>query len=172
MLELGIKTIGDLANFNLENLVKIFGKTLGVYFHRASNGVDETPVQERGRAEQISRITTLKEDTRDVALILEALDRLCREVHATIVDQGLSFRSISIMAVTEDLNIHSRSKTLEVSTNHLDIVKEVSKELLENFLREVSDLKVRRVGVKVSNLEEGTRQKHLTEFLATEEGNN
>src|SRR5512139_1104717 len=33
MIELGIESIGDLAAFDVQKLVEIFGKTLGVYFH-------------------------------------------------------------------------------------------------------------------------------------------
>jgi DNA polymerase IV (DinB-like DNA polymerase) len=168
MLELGVKTIGDLANYNLGSLVSVFGKALGMYFHNASNGTDESPVQERGRAEQISRITTLKEDTRDFKSILETLDKLSMDVHVTIIEEGLSFRSITITAVMEDFKVYSRSKTLETFTSDIESIKAVSKELLENFLKEQFKLKVRRIGVRVSSLEEATGQKHLTEFLAPE----
>lgn len=169
MLELGVKTIGDLANYDLERLVSVFGKALGTYFHNASNGTDESPVQECGRAVQISRITTLKEDTRDLNSILETLDKLSMDVHATIMKEGLSFRSITITAVMEDFKVSSRSKTLEAFTSDVEALKAVSKELLENFLKEQFKLKVRRIGVRVSSLEEATGQKHLTEFLGPKE---
>ncbi|MBN1244016.1 DNA polymerase IV, partial [Candidatus Bathyarchaeota archaeon] len=54
MDELGMKTIGDLARYDVQRLVEIFGKKLGVYFHNAANGVDNEPVQETGEAESIS----------------------------------------------------------------------------------------------------------------------
>ncbi len=69
MDSLGIKTLSDLANYDFQRLIEVFGKTLGLYFHNAANGVDNEPVQEAGEAESISRIGTLKQDSHDLAFI-------------------------------------------------------------------------------------------------------
>jgi len=164
MLEMGIKTVGELAKYPVENLVKAFGKTLGLYFHKASNGVDEEPVQERGMAESISRITTLKEDTRDLNTILEDLHRLSDEIHGKVVEQGLNFKAVGIVAITEDLSIHSRSKTLSGPTDDLGVIRKTSRELLEGLLEKEANLQIRRIGVKVSGLTVGQKQRQLTEF--------
>jgi DNA polymerase IV (DinB-like DNA polymerase) len=58
MEALGIKTIGDLARYDPQRLIELFGKTLGVYFHNAANGVDNDPVQEAGEAERRNRQRT------------------------------------------------------------------------------------------------------------------
>ena len=80
MEALSIRTIGDLARFDVQRLVEVFGKTLGVYFHNAAIGVDDEPVQEAGEAESISRIATLKENTRDLAVILEKTSQLTEDI--------------------------------------------------------------------------------------------
>ncbi len=165
MKKIGIETIGDLAKYNAEKLIETFGKTLGVYFHSAAKGIDEEPVQERGRAESISRIKTLKEDTRDLEVVLETVDRLCGEVHSRVVQQGLSFRSVGIMAVMTDMSVHSRTKTFENSTNELEALRSTAKELFERFLRQQAELEIRRVGVKASNFEESQKkQTRLVDF--------
>ncbi len=165
MLEMGIKTVGELAKYPLEDLVKAFGKTLGLYFHNASNGVDDEPVQERGMAESISRITTLRENTRDLNTILEDLYRLSEAIHERVVEQGLNFKSIGIVAIMEDLSIHTRSKTLSSPTDDLKVIRKTCRELLEGFLEKESSLQLRRIGVRVSGLTVGQRQ--LTEFTGT-----
>ena len=76
MTELGIKTIGDLAKYDCQRLIEVFGKVMGIYFHNAANAVDNEPVQEQGEAESISRIGTLKQDTRDLDFILQKTDEL------------------------------------------------------------------------------------------------
>src|SRR4030042_2489999 len=58
MGELGIKTIGDLARYDQKQLMELFGKNLGVYFHNAANGTDNDPVQEAGAAGANNRIAT------------------------------------------------------------------------------------------------------------------
>ncbi len=165
MQTLGIRTIGDLAKYDVQRLIEVFGKKLGIYFHNASIGVDDEPVQERGEVESISRISTLKEDTRDLKVILEKTNQLCDEVHAKLVQRGLSFKSVGIVAVMTDMSIRSRSKTLENPTNELEVFKKTVKELFEKFLNE-SELEARRVGVKVSNfVKEQERQKQITDFI-------
>ena len=166
MQTLGIRTISDLANYDVQRLIEVFGKKLGTYFHNASIGIDEEPVQERGEVESISRISTLKEDTRDLEAILKKTNQLCDEVHAKLVQQGLSFKSVGIVAVMTDMSIRSRSKTFESPTNELETLKKTVKELFEKFLNE-TELEIRRVGVKVSNfVKEQERQKQITNFVA------
>ncbi len=165
MQSMGIETIGDLAKYEIHKLIEIFGKNLGAYFHNASNGIDDEPVQERGEVESISRISTLKEDTQDLRVILEKTNKLCDEVHTKLSQRGLSFKSVGIVAVMTDMSVRSRSKTFESPTNELTALKKTVKELFEKFLNE-SELQARRVGVKVWNFfKERESQKQITNFL-------
>ena len=165
MLTLGIKTIGDLAEYDTQKLINVFGKNLGTYFHNASKGIDNEPVAERSEAESISRISTLKEDTRDLQTILEKTSQLCDDIHARLMQQGLRFKSVAIMTVMSDMSIHSRSRTFENPTNELGVLKKTVEELFEKLLRD-SEFKVRRAGVKISSFAEGTeKQQKLTGFM-------
>jgi DNA polymerase IV (DinB-like DNA polymerase) len=165
METLGIDRIGDLAGYDVQRLIGVFGKTLGIYFHNASQGIDDTTVQETGEAESISRISTLKEDTRDLEIILEKANRLCDEIQAGLVKKRLSFKQVGIVAIMKDLSIHSRTKTLEKPTDDLETLKRTAKDLFEKFLQE-SSLEIRRVGVRVSSLiKEQNKQKQLTSFI-------
>ncbi len=165
MQTLGIKTIGDLAKHDVQRLIEIFGKNLGSYFHNSSIGIDDEPVQERSEVESISRISTLKEDTRDLKIILEKANRLSEEVYAKLTQLRLSFKSVGIVVVMKDMSIRSRTKTLQNPAKELEVLKETVKELFEKFLEE-SELETRRVGVKVSNFaKEQKRQKRITNFI-------
>ncbi len=132
MQTLGIITIGDLAKYDVHRLTEVFGKKLGTYFHNASIGLDDEPVQERDKVESISRISTLKEDTRDLKVILEKTSQLCDAVHSKLVQRGLSFRSVGIVVVLADMSVRSRSKTFESPTNGLEVFKKTVRELFEN----------------------------------------
>jgi DNA polymerase IV (DinB-like DNA polymerase) len=169
MQALGITTIGDLANYEAQRLIEVFGKTIGVYFHNAARGIDDAPVQERGEAESISRISTLKQNTRDLEAILEKTNQLCDEVHGELVQRKLSFRQVGIVAISRDMSVHSRSKTFERPTDDSVTLKKTVKELFENFLQG-ADLEVRRVGVKVSIfVKKQDKQRQLTAFLTRNE---
>ena len=110
---MGIKTIGDLAKYDCPRLIEVFGKTLGIYFHNAANAIDNEPVLEQGEAESISRIGTLKQDTRDLAFILQKTDELTEYVFKDLTERNLSFKLVSIYVVMVDLSSKTRSITLE-----------------------------------------------------------
>jgi DNA polymerase IV (DinB-like DNA polymerase) len=167
MEALGIRTIGDLAKYNVQLLVETFGKTLGVYFHNAANGIDNELVKEAGEAESVSRIATLKENTRDLAVILQKTDQLAEEIHKELAQKGLSFKQASIIVIMTDLSARSRSQTLEKPARDWEELRKAVQELFEKFLGE-SELEVRRVGVKVSHFSREEReQKQLTSFFAS-----
>ncbi len=168
MQTLGISTIGDLAKSDVQKLMAVFGKTLGTFFHNASLGVDEEPVQEKEEVESISRIATLKQDTRDLNIILELMYRLCKDVYSAIAQDELFFKTVSIVGIMKDLKIHTRSRTLGDPMSDYEILRGTVRDLVERFLDE-TDQELRRVGVKVSNLtKEEKGQKQLTSFVERE----
>jgi DNA polymerase IV (DinB-like DNA polymerase) len=165
LAELGVKTIGELASYDVQRLVEVFGKKLGVYFHNAANGVDNEPVQETGAAESISRISTLKENTRDLSVVLEKTDQQVEDIHRDLVQRDVSFKQVSIIAILTDLTVRSRSKTLEAATRDAEAIRQAVRELFEKFLDD-SELEIRRVGVKISQFSKEEReQKKLTSFF-------
>jgi len=165
MHSMGIMTVGDLARCDAQKLMETFGKTLGIYFHNAAQGVDNEPVKERTEIESLSRIVTLKQDSRDTDFMMEKTEQLCTELHAAIVDQKVSFKTIGIIVILNDMSIHSKSRTLENPTNSLQTMKENVRDLFKQFFDETG-LEARRVGVKISNLShERESQKPLTSFI-------
>ena len=165
METMGIKTVANLAGFDIQRLIDVFGKKMGTYFHNAANGVDEEPVEETDEPESLSRIATLKEDTNDPTTILTEAYKLCESVHTKLLQQQLLYRTVSILVVAIDLSVHSRSKTFENPTNDLQVFKDTVKELFEKFLTD-TNIEARRVGVKVSNLNKKEEtQKELTSFF-------
>jgi DNA polymerase IV (DinB-like DNA polymerase) len=165
MEQLGIKTIGALAKYDVQKLISIFGKTLGIYFNNAANAVDNEPVQEQGEAESISRIGTLKQDTRDLEFILQKTNELTEDVYMEMAEKNLSFKQVVIYVVMTDLSCKSRSITLEQPTKDKETIGRNVRVLFERFLGE-SSLEVRRVGVKVSGFSrEEAKQKQLSSFF-------
>ncbi len=162
---LGIRTIGHLGKFDVQRLIEVFGKKIGTYFHNASMGVDDEPVEERSEPESLSRISTLREDTRDLDVLLDEAHLLCDDVYSKLIQRKLTYRSVSIYIVASDLSIHSRSKTFETPTSDLEVFKKAVKELFEKFLVEFN-FEARRIGVKVSGLtKKEERQKTLMSFF-------
>jgi DNA polymerase IV (DinB-like DNA polymerase) len=165
MQVLGINTILDLSDYDMQKLIAVFGKTLATYFHNASLGIDDEPVQEKGEATSISRISTLKHDSRELSFILEKTDQLCNEIHVTITKDGLAYKTVGIIVITADMSIHTRSKTLESPTNSLEAMKGTVGELLEKFF-DINESEARRIGVRISNFaREQKSQRQITSFM-------
>lgn len=165
MQSMGICTIADLAENDVQKLISTFGKNLGMYFHNASLGVDNEPVREKGEAESLSRIATLKQDSHDLSVILEKTDELCLDLHSNVIEQKLTFRSVSIVVIAKNLSVYSRSRTLDNSTNSLEIMKKTVGELFKRFLTE-NPVEIRRVGVKLSVFSSMEKnQKQITGFF-------
>ncbi len=161
----GISTVGELAKFDVEKLCQMFGRNLGRYFHNAANGVDNEPLEATEERDQISRMVTLKENTRDPSNIIPVINELAGEVKSKVEEEGLTFRSVGVIAIMEDLSTHTRSRTLPSYTRDLEGLKGVAGELLQHLIRE-TDLEIRRIGVRVSAFQKATGQKALSDYLA------
>lgn len=161
---MGIYTIADLAKISIDTLIKEFGRKMGIYLYNASRGIDEEQVKESSMAKQISRITTLKRDASAIEDMLDDLHALSMDVHRSVVEQGLLFRSVGIILVYGDLSMRSKARTLKHYSNSIDDLLRYAKVLLEEALKE-SRMPVRRLGVKVSDLMSVKGQETLQRFM-------
>ena len=60
--------------------------------------------RKQGEAESISRIGTLKQDTRELQFILQKTDELTEDVSKEVTEKNLSFNLVAIYMVMTDLN--------------------------------------------------------------------
>ena len=150
MEAIGVKTIGDLAKVDVQRLTALFGKVLGLYFFNAARGIDNEPVQEAGEAESIGRMGTLKEDTRDITVIMQKIDEQIEDIYKEFCAKNMSYRLVGISAVMADLSGKSRSKTFDKTTKRQRNHHTAAQELFEKYLAE-TDLPIRRVGVRIGS---------------------
>ncbi len=155
---LGVNTIGDLARYDPSALTSMFG-VMGLQMHLMAKGIDRSEVEERTGVKSVSHETTFEEDTADSAVILQALEALCVEVQKETENQHLLFKTVTLKIRYENFETHTKSKTLPFLTNRLYDLQKTAKELLSTYLRK--DRKVRLIGVRVSSLVSGEKQKTL-----------
>jgi DNA polymerase IV (DinB-like DNA polymerase) len=158
LVNVGIKTIGDLARYDPTVLTENFG-VIGTQLYLMAHGIDRSEVEERGEIQSISRDVTFEEDTSDFEFILKTLDRLAEEVQGDVVRQNLCFKTVTVKVRYENFETHTHSKTLSLITNRLQDLKKTARELMQNYLK--LDRKIRLVGVKVSNFTSTEKQKTL-----------
>jgi len=74
--EMKIKTIGDLANTDVQILIERFGKKIGTWMWQVANGKDNEPVLPREKHSSLSNETTLEFVTNDKEIIKKYLYEL------------------------------------------------------------------------------------------------
>ncbi|MCX9082259.1 MAG: DNA polymerase IV [Candidatus Methanoperedens sp.] len=161
--ELGVKIIVDMSKLPIDRLIREFGQAKGLWLKQASNGIDDSPVEERQGTEQIGRIITLKENTNELQIILDAIDQLSGDVYMKLQSRNLGFKSISFIAISADLKTHTKTLTMGGPAKDVETIRIKAHELVKSFLLEHPN-PLRRVGIRISNLVEEKGQKTLGDY--------
>lgn len=168
LTKLNVSTITELSNLSATRLVEIFGRSLGTYLYRAARGEDDEPVKEREQPTQISRITTLKQNTRQTGDTYPLLTDLANSVSEKLKEQGMTCKSVAIITILTDLSIHTRSRTLESPTSDAKLIETAAKQLTLEFLESNPEAILRRLGVKASSLAKESGQTDMSKFLTAQ----
>ncbi len=163
-LEMKLENIQDLKKIDIFTLNKNFGRKTGAYIYNAARGIDDEAVKEREASIQYSKISTLKEDSKDFVFLLENIKELCKEVHQIVKKNNRMFKSIGIHFVQSDLSNKSKSKILRNPTSNIEDLEKVAEQLLKEAL-ENQTVTIRRLGVKVSELSEIQGQSDITSYF-------
>lgn len=159
MNEMGIKTIGDLASFDVSLLTRKFG-VMGFRYHQYAHGIYESEVGgRRGSRKSLGHESTFTVNVDDHDLILERLDRLCQRVHEKIARRNLLFKTVTVKVRYANFETHTHGKTLPFFTSRLQDLKKTVQELAQNHLR--GHEKIRLIDVRVSNLRSTKVQRTL-----------
>jgi DNA polymerase IV (DinB-like DNA polymerase) len=145
----GIETIGQLRRVEAKNLTDWFGKG-GVWLWAIANGIEETPVEERGLRKSISVEQTFERDIQNKTMVRDALESLSHEVHDRLLAEGLWYRTVGIKVRFEGFVTFTREKTHTGYVDDLSVVREYVKLLFREF--EKDRRKMRLVGVRLSDL--------------------
>lgn len=159
---LGIKTAKELAHFSPLALEEKLGKNKTRLLQEKARGIDESPVEQK-EAQQISRIGTLKEDTRDQEVIFEKIKELAQDMKRKVEKKKVFFRTIGIIAIDTGLETQTRSETM-AETDDINIALLSASQLLAKFLEENPKKRLRRVGIRISNLLYKKEQTSLGDF--------
>ena len=149
LLNEGIQTIGQLSKVPAKKLTDWFGKG-GVWLWGIANGIEESPVEERGLRKSISVEQTFERDIQNKQVVLEALESLVKEVHERLLAEKLLFRTVSIKIRFEGFQTFTRDKTHTGYVDDVDVVRDYVHLLFREF--EKDRRRIRLVGAKLSDL--------------------
>lgn len=146
--DMGINTIGDLAERTPEELIRVFGKN-GKHAWDLANGIDPRDVSIDDTIRSVSNEHTFEQNTADEQEIRNVLMRLSEKVSRRLRQAALQGRTITLKIRFADFKTHTCAVTISMPTNFTDIIyKNIVNKLLDFDLDEKP---VRLVGVGVSN---------------------
>ncbi len=157
---LGIKTIGDLANYDASILAEKFGAA-GTQLYLSAQAIDNSEVQERWERKSMGREITFEEDTSDYALILDTLDAISEDLHQELTASNFTFKTTTVKIRYENFETHTHGKTIPFFTDRLKDIQKSARDLLQVYMR--PNRKVRLIGVRLSNLFSTKKQTRLTD---------
>jgi DNA polymerase IV (DinB-like DNA polymerase) len=159
-----IFSIKELREVSVQKLIGLFGEAKGVQLFNFSRGQDNRVIISNREKQQLSRMMTLKNDTRDFDEAKQTIDFLSDLVFKEVFRLNKQFKTVSIIIVNPSYETITKSKTIPEKILTIDKLKEISYELLRSFLNE-SVSSIRRLGVKVSNFEDVSGyQKKLVDY--------
>jgi DNA polymerase IV (DinB-like DNA polymerase) len=150
---MGIGTAGELAAADPEALLDRFGERGRELYERA-RGNDDRPVEPKGDPKSLNRESALPEATSDPETCRETIRELARAVADRAIEEGALYRTIGIKVVTPPFEVNTRARSLSGPVGDGALIERVALELLEEF----DGREVRKLGVRVANLEFGAAE--------------
>ena len=152
--EVGINTIGDLAEINnLEKVKEAIGENFGQTMYQRANGHDDTKVDpKQEEVSSVSNSHTFEHDTIDEQIIKNTLKWLSNSVSNRLESKNLKAYTIGIILKQNNFEAIHRSKAVLEATNDSLTIHH----MIESLLEEHYDFKtpLRLVGVFASRVVE------------------
>jgi DNA polymerase IV (DinB-like DNA polymerase) len=146
--EAGIETIGGLADAPEPWVAEQYGDR-GRELRARARGEDEREVTPTGRPKSLSRESAFAEATAEPAEKRETVETLAAAVADRARREGALYRTIGIKVVEPPFEVHTRAESLSGPVDDPDLLRKIALDLLGEF----RNCPVRKLGVRVSNLE-------------------
>ncbi|MDQ1605174.1 MAG: polymerase [Actinomycetota bacterium] len=134
LAELGIGTVRELADADVERLAARFGPTTGPWLAavgqgRGSNRVDATPWERRSRGREV----TYQVDIADWDEVVGEVRALARRVAGEVVDDGKDVVRVAVKVRYRPFFTETHSRVTPVPTRDADVIEQAALEALERF---------------------------------------
>lgn len=158
LAELGIHTIGDIANWPEKELVNLFGEN-GRDLWRHANGMDDRPIVTEYETKSVSQETTFNVDVRDEKTLEKTLREQARDVARQLRKNDLAGKTVKVKLRWSDFTTITRQTTLPTSTDNEDEIFHAAVKLMKSARK--PNQPVRLIGVGVSGIGAPVRQLSL-----------
>lgn len=150
--ELNINTIGELANTDIDLLMRHF-KSMGKMMWEYANGIDNSEVEsERGNPKSISTSVVLPYDYTNIDEIKKVLKELSMDTGRRLRNKKMYTPNVGIWIKYHDFTKVSKQITIDKLINSDNDIYDYACKLFDKLYNIDSDKKVRSLCVSVSNL--------------------
>ena len=153
--EIGVMTIGDLAQIPDSELARMFGKN-GYELAMHSRGIDDRPIFTEHQLKSISQETTFARDVLDESVLRRTLLELSESVGRRLREASLAATTVKIKIRWPDFTTLTRQATLGNSTDQDSEIYTTALQLFENVWKRGKP--VRLIGVGATGLRSPIRQ--------------
>jgi len=158
LIELGIHTIGDIANWPEKEIINLFGENGRDLWHHAQ-GIDNRPIVTEYETKSVSQETTFNVDVRDEKTLEKTLREQSQEVGRQLRKNDLAGKTVKLKIRWSDFTTLTRQITLPTSTDSDDEIFRTAVKLLKAVRKQ--NQAVRLIGVGVSGIGSPVRQLSL-----------
>jgi DNA polymerase-4 len=155
LTELGIHTIGHIARWPENELIRLFGENGRDLWHHA-HGIDDRPIVTEHETKSISQETTFTRDVRDDKTLEKTLRELSAQVGRQLRRNDLAGKTVKLKIRWSDFTTLTRQTTVPGTTDNDDEISGIALKLMKT-VRKPNQL-VRLIGVGVSGLGAPIRQ--------------
>ena len=149
LMNLGIKTIGDLANADVEYLSKYF-KNQASRMIESAKGIDYSMViSQRRDAVSISKSTTLPYNLNSIEEINNILYPLITDICNSLKKQGKFASVVGVQLKNKQFKTYSHQKKLLNVTNDIDTIYDIAKKIVREMYQDDS---IRLVGISLNKI--------------------
>ena len=133
---IGIKTIGDLANFkNKELLVKTIGLNNSIYLTELANGIDNSEVdnQIHDDFQSVSNAHTFSDDTYDIKEIKNVLKLISGSLSHSLEKNNYKAKTIGLRLRYNNMYSFSKSQSVEEGISSQYEIYDILEDLFDEF---------------------------------------
>lgn len=146
---MGIKTIGDLANYDQNKLISVL-KSHGKMLHDYANGIDDSPVENRyDDRKGIGFSKTMEDDIEDKGILYEQLSKFSNKISLELKKRKMYASTIVVTIRYASFKTYNHQMKFENNTN---LEEEIFKYAKLCFNKLWSLEPVRLIGLRVSDL--------------------
>ena len=149
MKKLGIYTGEDLKQYDLSELLKLFGKN-GLYYYQIAHGKDPRKVKTSSIRKSIGTERTFDRDIKDENLLLDKLNTINHKLWKKLNKKNIKGRTVTLKVRFHDFDTRTRSKTISRYIRQEQETYQLAKNLLLDS--NLPDKSIRLLGITLSNL--------------------